>query len=207
MRSNNNTSMNSNSNFNSNSNNPGMTYGSNSNMQNITPNNEVYFNNMIRMQNIQNYNSPLRPINENLVMNNFPNTNSNPRNNINQHQSINMQNSINKNSYLNNPNINMIGNYGNVAAQMSNINNQQSRMNSNVNNQQFVNFMSIPIIEGNNNNNAKGFNYQMNNVNVKNLLFFLQNLKKTITNKFINFNLINYLNLIFLNVKLISSKN
>lgn len=155
--------MNSNTNHNANPNNLNINY--NSNMQNVPSNNEVYFNNMLRMQNLSNYSSPLRPMNENLVINNFPNPTSNQRNNLNQHQQMNLQGNINKNNYINNPNMNLISNYGNVA-QMTNINNTQNRMNSNVNNQQFVNYMSIPIMEGSNNANLqqKGFNYQMSNV-------------------------------------------
>lgn len=161
--------MNNNTNFNTNPNNLGINF--NSNMTNVPSNNEVYFNNLMRMQNIPNYNSPLRHVNENLVINNFTNATSNQRNNINQHQQMNLQGNINKNNFLNNPNLNMISNYGNVA-QMTNINNQQNRINTNVNNQQFVNFMSIPIIEGSNNASIpqKGFNYQINNVTL--FIFF-----------------------------------
>lgn len=178
---NNNNNMNSNTNFNSNPNN--MSINFNSNMQTVPSTNDVYFNNMIRIQNIPNYSSPLRPINENIVMNNYTNQNSNQRNNLNQHQQMNLQGNINKNNFLNNSNINMISNYGNVA-QMTNITNQQNRINSNATNQQFVNFMAIPIMDGTNNTGIpqKGFNYQINNVfnliNFFHKIFFYYNHKK-----------------------------
>jgi hypothetical protein len=171
MRNSNN--INNNSNFNPNPSNLNVNY--NPNIQNIPANNEVYMNSIMRMQNIPNFSSPMRSLNENIVLNNF--SNNNQRNNINQHQNMNLQGNINKNNFINNPNINMIHNYGNI----SQINNPQNRINPNMNNQQYVNFMSIPMIEGSNTSNIsqKNFNYQMNNV--KNYTNFLLSYLKIIS--------------------------
>lgn len=160
LRNSNLNNINNNTNFGSNNN---LNINYNPNLQNIPQNNEVYFNNMMRLQNIPNYNSPLRSINDNMVINNFPNNNQ--RNNMNPHQQINMPPTINKNNFLNNPNINMIPNFGNVT-QLNNTQNRLNAMNTNINNQQYINYMAIPIIEGGNNTNLsqKNYNYQINNV-------------------------------------------
>ena len=51
------------------------------NQQNVSGSNDIYYKNMIRMQNMPNFSSPLNNLNDPLAMNNI--NNSNQRNNLN----------------------------------------------------------------------------------------------------------------------------
>ena len=77
------TSLTNSGNYNNN-NNSNLNVNYNNVQQNVSGSNDIYFNNMMRMQNVQNYNSPLNTLNDPLGINNFNNTNQ--RNNVNPHQ-------------------------------------------------------------------------------------------------------------------------
>lgn len=161
-------------------------YNNNTNLNNINihgqqpsvkgSGSEIFFNNIMRMQNMTKFSSPMNTMNDSIVgMNNL--NNPNQRNNLIPNHQININPNVNKGNFMSNPNMNIISNFGNVSSQMNNNKNRINPNNLNNHNQPYMNYM-VPLIDNNTNLNSNGannlnmnhgqknnnFNFQMTNV-------------------------------------------